>query len=67
MAFNPPISSDDKEEFLGQIIDIFEDWLTLRHHDLPCSTEGLNIFLKDNDYVYVKEQLQDLMEKWEII
>ena len=49
------VDHEDKEEFIGEIIDIFEDALG-----------GSEVLIKDDKYDQIAEQLNQLMKNWNV-
>lgn len=59
------LSDDDKREFTGQIIDIFEDFLEEKDAIIAsndCRDDGVIIAGKDYDEIRCK--LSEMMENW---
>lgn len=67
------IDVNDKAEFLGQIIDIFEDFLTEkkaeRFNDEPQEENNpdIQVYFYGNDYDELENALAEMMKRWEII
>lgn len=71
----PPVKVDDISEFVGQIIDIFEDFLTDRHiildnpereEDPDADSEEIAI-IYGSDYSELQESLEALLLNWNVI
>ena len=71
----PPIKAEDLPEFVGEIIDIFEDFLTDRHIilDNPEREEDPDIdpekmaIIYGSDYSELQESLEALLLNWNVI
>ena len=64
------ISNEDTSEFLGRIIDIFEDFLEEKgiNIDNPEKEEDDDAaIIYGSDYGILQDRLTDLMKIWEII
>ena len=56
-----------KAEFLGEIIDIFEDFLTEKCVVLPNSDDSdpdANAIIKGDDYYHLEEEIESLLNEW---
>lgn len=76
----PPIHKDDKVEFVGRIIDVFEDFLDEKNIHIPnseredyCSDtdektgeENLAIIF-GSDYDYIADRIKEILGSWELI
>lgn len=77
----PPISKDDKAEFVGQIIDVFEDFLAEKNIHIPNSEredyysdtdekmedkENLAIIF-GSDYDYIADRIKEILGSWGLI
>ena len=70
-----PVSDNDKAEFIGQIIDTFEDFLDEKgikipneerdHDDYTDPDTYANIY--GSDYDMIANALTEIMERWHII
>ena len=56
------IKSEDKEEYIGQIIDIFEDFLT----DKKEKNKMHEPIIVDDDYDVLHDNLMELMNSWNL-
>ncbi len=68
-ANTAPIPENDKAEFVGQVIDIFEDFLDEKHivldNDEKAEDEdAANIY--GTDYGYLQQQLEELLRNWNL-
>lgn len=68
-AKNIPVSANDKAEFIGQIIDIFEDFLDekkviLDNDEKEEDEDAANIY--GTDYGYLQQQLEELLRNWNL-
>lgn len=66
------INKNDKEEFIGQIIDLFEDFLdekNVKISNLEAVEDGEeNIaIIYGGDYDTLHDQIQSVLENWDII
>lgn len=66
------INKNDKEEFIGQIIDLFEDFLDEKNVKIsnPEAVEDGEenaAIIYGNDYDTLHDQIQDVLENWNII
>ena len=69
------ISLNDKPEFIGQIIDLFEDFLEDRHIDLknPELQEDLNLppdeaaIIYGSDYGELQDGIEKILEGWGLL
>ena len=66
------INKSDKEEFIGQIIDLFEDFLDEKNVKIsnPEAVEDGEenaAIIYGNDYDTLHDQIQDVLENWNII
>lgn len=71
------IKEDNKAEFFGQIIDVFEDWLDskgITQDDIPNKerieynngdTDGLAIIF-GSDYDEIRDALENIMKGWDV-
>lgn len=65
------IGANDKAEFLGQIIDIFEDFL--EEHGVMFPNEERDqdpdnaAIIYGTDYGYLSEELETLMISWDLM
>jgi len=66
-----PVDYDDSAEFLGQIIDIFEDFLDAKRIQIPnpekedSGEDAANIY--GTDYDDIRNRLAGMMTRWGII
>ena len=66
-----PVSANDREEFLGQIIDTFEDFLddkkvTIRNDEKEDSEhDDVNIY--GTDYGNLESKLEAIMIRWRVL
>jgi len=66
------ISEADKEEFLGEIIDIFEDFLDEKdvyvlNPEINEVDSDSNAIIYGGDYDWLRDQLESLMKDWKIL
>lgn len=66
------INKNDKEEFIGQIIDLFEDFLDEKNVKIsnPEAVEDGEenaAIIYSSDYDTLHDQIQDVLENWNII
>lgn len=65
------IGQNDKAEFLGQIIDIFEDFLDERGIELPNDERNQDpdnaAIIYGTDYGYLAEELEVMMIEWDLM
>ncbi len=67
------VKEEDKPEFLGQIIDIFEDFLTEKKV-IPFNKEPQEdidpdnpLYIYGDDYYRIEDALSEVMKRWNII
>lgn len=70
------IDTNDKAEFLGEIIDIFEDFLT-KKGIAPFNTEPIDefqendldnpVYIYGDDYYEIEDALTEIMKRWGVI
>ena len=66
------INKNNKEEFIGQIIDLFEDFLDEKNVKIsnPEAVEDGEenaVIIYGGDYDALHDQIQDALENWNII
>lgn len=66
------INKNDKEEFIGQIIDLFEDFLDEKNVKIsnPEAVENGEenaAIIYGSDYDTLHDQIQSVLENWNII
>lgn len=65
------IKKEDQNELIGQIIDIFEDFLEDHNIDIPNEERDGDIddpaIIYGSDYGQLQEELSELMKAWKII
>lgn len=65
------IKKEDQNELVGQIIDIFEDFLEDHNIDFPneeCNDDiGNSAIIYGSDYEQLQEELLELLKAWKII
>lgn len=69
------ITKEDKKEFIGQVIDVFEDFLDEKGIVIPNEDRDMNPDLEPevstniygNDYDSIKEKLEKLFINWSIL
>ena len=65
------IKEENQSEFLGQIIDIFEDFLEDHNIDIPNEERDGDddnpAIIYGSDYDQIQNELLELMKAWEII
>lgn len=67
---NFPVSEDDRAEFVGQVIDVFEDFLEGKgiNIDNPEKEDDENAaILYGSDYGQIQSELESLMIVWKIM
>jgi hypothetical protein len=63
---NSPVKTNDVPELTGQIIDIFEDFLTNKDIRLN-NNDRTSAIIVGADYDWLKEQITRLLQNWQII
>ncbi len=53
------IDGDLKEEFLGQVIDIFDDYLEKK--------SGKKVNIQGEDYNSIRDDLEQMMKNWGVM
>ena len=67
------VTNEDKPEFIGQVIDIFEDFLADRNIILPNEERDeeedpeARTIIYGSDYDYLYEKITNTMQRWNII
>lgn len=67
------VNENDKAEFIGQIIDVFEDFLTKRRaeqfNDEPLEDNDPDnpVYIYGSDYDEIEEELAKIMERWKVV
>lgn len=67
------VSPEDKPEFVGQIIDIFEDFLADQNIILPNEERDkeedpeARAIIYGSDYDYLYEKITNTMQRWNIL
>lgn len=67
------VTNEDKPEFIGQVIDIFEDFLADRNIILPNEERDeeddpeARAIIYGSDYDYLYEKITNTMQRWNII
>ena len=67
------VTNEDKPEFIGQVIDIFEDFLEKRgglsepNYEKDEDGEDTNVNIYGSDYDYLYEKITNTMQRWNII
>ena len=67
------VDMNDKAEFLGQIIDVFEDFLTEKDavpfNDKPQEDNDPDnpVYIYGDDYYKIEDALRAIMERWKVI
>ena len=65
------IKEENQNELIGQIIDIFEDFLEDHNIDIPNEERDEDTddaaIIYGSDYGQLQEELLELMKAWEII
>lgn len=66
------VNVNDKAEFLGQIIDVFEDFLTEKDA-VPFNNEQQEdngpdnlVYFYGNDYDTIEDKLSEIMRRWNV-
>lgn len=70
MAREIIVKEDEKVEFIGQIIDIFEDFLEDNGIEIPNSEredENNSAIIYGSDYGCLQEDLEKCMKAWGVI
>lgn len=67
-----PVSGNDQAEFVGQIIDIFEDFLSEKGVTFPNlerdeSEDDNAAIIYGSDYGYCQDRLEEMMRAWNIL
>lgn len=69
-----PVSQKDAPEFIGQIIDVFEDFLESRHINIPNPEKTYlenaaddPVIIYGTDYGDLQNMLKDMLENWGIV
>ena len=62
----PAIKDEDKGEFIGQIIDVFENFLDQFGTELPVKEKNATK-IEGEKYKYLNNDLSDLLKNWELI
>lgn len=64
------IKKEDQNELIGQIIDIFEDFLEDHNINIPNEERGGDIddpaIIYGSDYGQIQEELLELLKAWKI-
>ena len=63
---NSPVKTNDVPELTGQIIDIFEDFLTNKDIHLN-ENDRTTAIIVGTDYDWLNEQITGLLQNWHII
>lgn len=68
----PPVSENDRAEFIGEIVDIFEDFLEEKGITIPNpekdETDDENTaIIFGSDYGYCQDRLEEMMRNWKIL
>ena len=67
------VGENDKAEFLGQIIDVFEDFLAEKRiapfTNKPQEDNDPNnpVYIHGDDYYKIEDALAEIMKKWSIV
>lgn len=69
-----PVKYDDRAEFFGQIIDIFEDFLAEKkieieneeREDYGAEDDEELAIIFGSDYDYIRDRLAEMMARWGI-
>lgn len=69
-----PVGYDDRAEFFGQIIDIFEDFLAEKgieiendeREDYGAEDDEELAIIFGSDYDYIRDRLAEMMARWGI-
>jgi len=69
-----PVDYDDRAEFFGQIIDIFEDFLAEKgieiendeREDYGAEDDEELAIIFGSDYDYIRDRLTEMMTRWGI-
>lgn len=60
------INKEDETEFIGQIIDTFEDFLEQNLPELNASDSNKALLI-DNKYFDLEDELRNLLRNWDVI
>lgn len=60
------INKEDEAEFIGQIIDTFEDFLEQNLPELNASDSNKALLI-DNKYFDLEDELRNLLRNWDVI
>ena len=68
----PPVDDDERCEFIGQIIDIFEDFLEekgieIPNPERPADDEENGAIIYGSDYGILQDDLEQMMRAWKIL
>ena len=68
----PPVSEDDRAEFIGEIVDIFEDFLEEKGITIPNPEKNEDddenqAIIYGSDYGYCQDRLEEMMRNWKIL
>lgn len=64
------MNQEDRKEFIGQIIDIFEDFLSDRNIRLDnkhCEVGSNDAIIYGKNYVRIKNDIESLLNEWELV
>ena len=68
----PPVPDNERCEFVGQIIDIFEDFLeekgiTISNPEKDETDDDNTAIIYGSDYGYCQNRLEEMMRNWKIL
>lgn len=63
------IDTNNTTEFIGQIIDVFEDFLEEKGIDIDNDEKDVDnaAIIYGSDYDYISEGIEDILQNWGII
>lgn len=64
------MNQEDRKEIIGQIIDIFEDFLSDRNIRLDnkhCEVGSNDAIIYGKNYVRIKNDIESLLNEWELV
>lgn len=61
------LSKEDTPEFIGQIIDIFEDFLEEKGVQLNFEESDDEVVLYGNDYDSLSDKIKNMLKAWHVI
>lgn len=64
-SYRTPIKNSNKPEFIGQLIDVVEDFLTARIKELAAEDDEPIIVGRDYDVLH--DSFEELLKNWKLI